>query len=149
MERKPGQQTGRYLAPLADHMCRVPTHRPAQVELGVSGNPTGQARRCLPETQAKGDLTAESASQTRRVGGPGVHPPRRGGTWDAFNKQGACLGAKERSGESGSGHRLALLREPRSSHLALLSTSLIRRQKDKPWEGEGLSLELALLLGGS
>lgn len=82
-------------------------------------------------------------------GGAGVHPPRRGGTWDAFNKQGACLGAKERSGESGSGHRLALLREPRSSHLALLSTSLIRRQKDKPWEGEGLSLELALLLGGS
>lgn len=77
MGRKSGQQTGRYLPPLTDHMCRVPTHMPAQVELGASGNPTGWARRCLPETQAKGDLTAESASQTRRVGGRG--PPSQEG----------------------------------------------------------------------
>lgn len=71
MERKPGQQTGRYLPPLTDHMCRVP----AQVELGANGNATGQARRRLSESQAKGDLTAESASQTRRVGGQGSTLP--------------------------------------------------------------------------
>jgi hypothetical protein len=60
-----------------DHLSRVLLPMPDRVEPGVSGNPAGQARRCLSETQAKGDLTSESASQTRRAGGRG--PPSQEG----------------------------------------------------------------------
>lgn len=63
---------------------------------------TQQARQEGACLSPKPRVTSSLSQPPKHEGwGAGVHPARRGGTWDAVNKKGACLGTELLSQGSG------------------------------------------------
>lgn len=127
--------------------AKSPAHVPAGVQPGCSPRASAERPRqegaCL-RTKPRGDFTADSAPQTRRLG-----PPFSGGAAPRTVLTGKvqAWGPESGAGESAKGSRLALKREELSSRRSLLIPSHSLRERKEIGGEKAQSPELALLLG--